>query len=369
MRPPARISRAIPAVLAAAILSMVAGGQPARGQSPGVMPQKPRPSQPGKDAGKKAAVPAGPVRVAATAWSRSTYEFEGRLEHGINNVTFEAPPAYQQSFTFWSNRMKGSQRTELIQTLTTTSDPAADGTLPFRRQVARYEVDMMEGGGVQAAGQPVTRAVRKLVWEGAFDASGNVASIKQVAGPEDPKSIENLSFPLLDEVFPRLGEPREMKVGDSFTETLRLPLPSHLTIRGLEKTAILRTRVFTLREVQGREAVFDVAISDAADPATPPTEPRTTCTIKGGGEGEARLSLDDGMFTSARMPSKITIDIEAPLRPLPGQPEGQDPGTAKSHIEMSLMLSGRRTLARLFDNSAPLARAGGGSGTPGSPGP
>jgi hypothetical protein len=50
----------------------------------------------------------------------------------------------------------------------------------------------------------------------------------------------------------------------------------------------------------------------------------------------------------------MTIDIEAPLRVLPGQPEGVDPGTAKTHLPIGLTLSGKRTVARLFDDP-PLA--------------
>ena len=50
----------------------------------------------------------------------------------------------------------------------------------------------------------------------------------------------------------------------------------------------------------------------------------------------------------------MTIDIEAPLRVLPGQPEGVDPGTAKTHLPIGLTLSVTRTVARLFDD-APLA--------------
>jgi hypothetical protein len=78
--------------------------------------------------------------------------------------------------------------------------------------------------------------------------------------------------------------------------------------------------------------------------------------LKGTGKGEVIFNLEDGAFTSGRIPASITIDIEAPLRHLPGQPEGQDPGTAKNHIEMMLTLSGKITVARLFpDRSTPMA--------------
>jgi hypothetical protein len=77
--------------------------------------------------------------------------------------------------------------------------------------------------------------------------------------------------------------------------------------------------------------------------------------LKGSGKGEVVFNLDDGFFTSGRIPASITIDIEAPLRRLPGQPEDQDPGTAKNHIQMLLTLSGKVTVARLFpDKSIPV---------------
>jgi hypothetical protein len=289
-------------------------------------------------------------------WQLSTYSFDGRLESSVGAVTFEAPPEYQKSFAFWTDRMKGTHRTEMIQILTTTREAADDGRLPFHRQVARYDLEMNDRGGSMEAGPPVTNAVRSLVWEGNFDAWGNVADIKEVSGPEDRTEIDRLSFSMLNSLFPRLEGPRDLRPGETFTETTRIPMPSRLVIRGLEDLAIRMTRVFTLREVRGQEAVFDVAVTEEIDPATAPTEPRTTCVLKGTGKGEAVFNLEDGTFTSGRMPASVTIDIEAPLRRLPGQPEDQDPGTAKNHIEMTLGLSGKLIVARLFpDKSTPMA--------------
>lgn len=329
---------------------------------PGAMaapaPAKP-PAAPGAATAPAAAtIPAttaAPVHVQPRAWQLSTYSFDGRLESGIGNVTFEAPPDYQKSFAFWTDRMKGSNRTEMIQILTTTREVEAGGHLPFHRQVARYDLEMNERGGTMEAGSPVISAVQSLGWEGTLDAWGNVADIKEVTAPKDRTEIDQLSFPILNSLFPRLEGPRDMRPGETFTEVTRIPMPSRLAIRGLENLAIRMTRVYTLREVRGRDAAFDVAISDEIDPATASTDPRTTCVLKGSGKGEAIFNLDDGTFTSGRIPASITIDIEAPLRHLPGQPEGQDPGTAKNHIEMLITLSGKVTVARLFpDKSVPV---------------
>jgi len=312
------------------------------------------PAAPGAPTTPAAAAP--PVHLAPKAWQLSTYSFEGRLESAIGAVTFEAPADYQKSFAFWTDRMKGSNRIEMIQVLTTTREAEGDGHLPFHRQVARYGLDMSQKGGTTEAGPDVIKAVQALVWEGKFDSLGNVAEIKEVAAPEDRTEVDQLSFPILDSLFPRFEGTRDLRPGETFTEVARIPMPSRLAIRGLENLAIRMTRVFTLREVRGREAVFDVAVTDEIDPATSSTEPRTTCTLKGSGKGEAVFNLDEGIFTSGTVPALITIDIEAPLRRLPDQPEGQDPGKARNHIEMRLTLSGKVLLARLFpDRSTPVA--------------
>jgi hypothetical protein len=326
-------------------------------------PAKPPVAPGGAAATPAATVPAATVPAAASspvhmqpkAWQLSTYSFDGRLESAIGNVTFEAPPDYQKSFAFWTDRMKGTNRTEMIQVLTTTREAEGDAHLPFHRQVARYDLEVNERGGTMEAGSPVTSAVQSMAWEGKFDAWGNVAEIKEVAAPQDRTEIDQLSFPILNGLFPRLEGPRDLRPGETFTEITRIPMPSRLAIRGLESLAIRMTRVFTLREVRGREAVFDVAVSDEIDPATASTDPRTTCVLKGSGKGEAVFNLDDGTFSNGKIPASITIDIEAPLRHLPSQPEGQDPGTAKNHIEMTLTLSGKVTVARLFpDKSIPV---------------
>ena len=311
------------------------------------------PAPPAKPATPAAGVPRPESEVTLTprGWKLSTYSFEGRFESGINDVTFEAPPAYQDSFKFWTDHMKQTHREEVIQLLTTTRDPDKDGSLPFRRQVSRYMVDLVEHGQPKEAGQPLVRAVKSLVWEGALDPLGNVREIRKVEGPENTGDVDRLGFPLLDHLFPHLSQPVRVEVGRSFTVEESMPLPSKLTIQGLEQVGFKLTRVLTLKEVHPPEATFDVDLSYAIDPATAPTAPGTTCRASGSGKGTATFNMDDGMFVSARMPAKMTMDIEAPLRPLPGQ-EG-DPGRATTHVEMSLIMSGTMRLARLYDSEQP----------------
>jgi hypothetical protein len=107
-------------------------------------------------------------------------------------------------------------------------------------------------------------------------------------------------------------------------------------------------RVLTPREMQGDEITFDVKTTYAADPATPPKAERTTCIIGGGGDGEVVFNRSDGIFVHARLESKLVIDIEAPLRALPNQAPGSDPGRASVHIDMSLKMNGKQSVARLF---------------------
>jgi hypothetical protein len=48
------------------------------------------------------------------------------------------------------------------------------------------------------------------------------------------------------------------------------------------------------------------------------------------------------------MESRMVIDLEAPLRRLPDQPEDFDPGTATSRIDLSLVMSATHSVTRLF---------------------
>jgi len=345
------------ALLAALVVTALLA--PIAAQEPPPPPVMPPPSMIGPRTGPPPAPrprpPAAPatVRIITKVWKGATYSFEGRVETGVSNVTFEAPPAYQESFGFWTNRMKGSSRTELIQHLTTTREPGADGLLPFRRQVSRYLIDMIDHGQVKAAGGPFMKDVLSLAWEGSLDASGNVTGLKRIAGPENTEALDRLAFPLLDHLFPRLDGAREITTGESFAQEMTMPLPSKLSIAGLESTAARLTRRYTLREVRGQEAVFDVALIYAVDPTTPPTAPRTTCVITGGGAGEAVFDLTEGIFVRATQPTQLVIDVEAPLRHLPDQPPDADPGTAKTHMVITLSLSGKQKVARLFDEAPP----------------
>ena len=320
--------------------------------SAGKTPDKKSPASP---APKKPATPAPPaatVTLTPRVWARSAYSFEGRLESAIQDVTFDTPPAYKENFAFWAARMKGTSRTELIQYITSTRDAEESGQVPFHRQVSRYMIDLSEHGQVKTMGGQLNRDVQLLAWDGRFDPKGHLVEAKRVSGPENMTEVDRLAFPLLEKILPLLDAPKPVTVGESFTVAQTLPLPSRLSINGLEDAAALLTRVLTLKEVRGRQAVFAVKASYSLDPSTPPKAPRTTCTIGGGGDGEATFDLDAGFFTSARIATTMIIDIEAPLRPLPGQPEGADPGTGKSHMALSLNMFGKQSAAQLFGGDA-----------------
>ncbi len=318
---------------------------PAAGAKP--EPTK-KPAAPKKQPAAPAPANAAAVTLTPRAWGRSSYSFEGRIESTVQDVTFETPPAYTDSFTFWGNRMKGTERTELIQTITSTHEEEENGNVPFHRQVARFMVDLAEHGQIKTMSPVLTRDVQSLAWDGTFDPRGVIVEQKRVAGPEDMTEVDRLSFPLLDQALPVLGEPKALKPGETLTFTTTLPLPSRMTINGLEDVAARLTRVLTFKELRGRQVVFSDKATYVIDPATPPKLPRTTCVIGGGGDGEAVFDLDAGFFLSARLETKMTIDIEAPLRPLPGQPEGTDPGTGKSHLVLALMLFGKQTVTQMY---------------------
>ena len=54
-------------------------------------------------------------RIVPKARIQTSYDFTGRLVILNQDVSFDVPPAYQKSFAFWTDRMKGIQKTELIQ--------------------------------------------------------------------------------------------------------------------------------------------------------------------------------------------------------------------------------------------------------------
>jgi hypothetical protein len=327
-------------------------------------PPKPAPAAPPAAKSPKTAPAAKqppalqPVALVPRGWDRSIYNLDGRVVTSVNDVSFVAPPAYQESFAFWTSRMKGGQRTELIQLLTTTRERAEDGSLPFRRQVSRFQVDIYEQGQVKTPAGGLTQQVQALIWEGALDPLGNVRSISVTSAPESRENVDQLSFELLERMFPQLRERRDMKPGDSFSDSFSMRLPQRLSIKGLEDTAVLVKRAFTLREIRGDEAIFHLRLTYEADPATPPTVPRTTCVIAGDGAGEAAFDRQDGLFVRSQIESRMVIDLEAPLRRLPDQAEDFDPGTAKSRIELGVTVSGTQILAKLFGDSTVAPAAG-----------
>jgi hypothetical protein len=174
-----------------------------------------------------------------------------------------------------------------------------------------------------------------------------VREIRRVGEVEDP-NLKNLAFAQMEHLFPVIEQPRRMPVGGSFTEVLSLPMPQRLNILGLEEIRLRVTRTYTLKRVERSHAKFDVEVGYALDPMTPSAEPGTTCVIGGGGAGEATFDLRRGVFLTTRLPTVLVIDIEAPLRRLPDQPEDYDPGKGKTHIELEMLLAGNQTVRRLW---------------------
>ena len=87
-------------------------------------PPKPPPKPP---------VAAQTLKMVPKTRKLSTYSFEGRVETLTDDITVEAPPAYTENFAVWSAKMRGVQKIELIQFLTSTQD--LDGTNAAGREV------------------------------------------------------------------------------------------------------------------------------------------------------------------------------------------------------------------------------------------
>ena len=295
--------------------------------------------------------PAAPakVRFATQPRGASSYRAEVHVQVLSKGVTFDAPAAYAESFKFWASRMKGSKRDELYQFLTITEDPAADGTVPFRRQVSRFQIEMEKDGQALTAMSNAVLDMPKQVWEGKLDRTGNVREIRRVAGTDDADMKELATAYALD-VFPAGQEPREMSIGESVRTVSHLPLPSRLHVEGLEESGLVMTRELTLRQVTAEMARFEIKTTFANDPATKSSRPGTSCTLSGSGTGEATFDLKRGVYQSTRQTSTLLIDFVAPLRRLPQMPETEQPGNGKSHIVLELTLTGTQDVHTILGN-------------------
>jgi hypothetical protein len=70
--------------------------------------------------------------------------------------------------------------------------------------------------------------------------------------------------------------------------------------------------------------------------------------IGGRGAGHAVFDVKSGVFLDARLASKMTFDIEAPLRPLPDQEAGEAGGSASTHLAISVRLTGKQRVAGIL---------------------
>jgi hypothetical protein len=288
------------------------------------------------------------LRFEPQAPELTSFELTGRIKITNRDVSFVVPPDYQESFSFWTEKMKGVIKEEKVEYITVTRDRAEDGSVPFRRQIPRYDLEITKPGR-HPAGLPkhIRQAVTSKVWEGTLDRYGNVISIEETAGEEDD-TIKELSFPFLDYLFPRVDGPMDLAIGEGFTARTKGNLPTRLTITGLEDTGLILNRTYSLKEVGPEKATFAMKLEFEVDPDRPPARERTTCVISGTGLGELVFDLEKGVFTSSRVSGTLAIDIEAPLRKLPTQAEDFDPGLGSTRIVLGLLMRGEREVTRLF---------------------
>jgi hypothetical protein len=287
-----------------------------------------------------------PVRFVPEAKKMSTYTQMMRVEITNKHVSFEAPPAYQESFAFWTGQMRDVGKTELAEFTLSTLEPEDDGSLPFTRRVSKFMIEILKKGRPMEPYGPLKDQVRGFVWDGAFDEHGNVIKLKKTAGLNVPEE-DDLSFPMMDSILPRL-EPLELEIGEGFDEEVSLPLPSRLKIQGLQDIRLIRRREYRLKSASPALAKFEIKTTYANDPESPPTVPETSCAISGEGTGTADFDLRRGVFVILRHTGLLEIDIEAPLRPLPGKPETSEGGRATTRLELEVRTSVRQKVERLW---------------------
>ena len=332
----------------AALGTALPGPRPAASPSPAPAGPRPAQSAPRSGAAPRPS-PAEPqaIHLAPQARAGSSYALDVRFEVATKDVTFDAPPAYKDSFGFWTSRMKGNKKSELYQLLTLTDDAAADGTVPYRKQISRVQVDVEKQGSELMTPDKSLDVLRGMAWAGTMDRFGNVTTSRKVAGKDDTL-LSDLSMPYAEAIFPRLDGSKDLKVGESVASVQSLPLPSRLHIEGLDEIGVLVTRDLVLKQVSGDRASFDVRLTFANDPRAGSSRPDTLCTVSGSGQGEAIFDLRHGVFLSARQPATMILDIQAPLRPLPEHPETEHPGIGRSHLELELLTTGQQAVHKIM---------------------
>lgn len=302
---------------------------------------------PAPGAATPAPAAAGVAHFLPKARTDSTFSLTVRFEIETKNVTFDVPPAYRDSFAFWTKRMSGSKRSELFQFVNVTDDAEKDGSVHFRKTLARYQAELQQEGESLTPYSNTVKDMEGLTWEGHLDRFGNVQDARLVAGKPDP-DMADLGGTWVEAFFPHVEGPRDLKPGDRISAVQSLPLPSRLNIEGLEEIRVLLTRELTLKSFAGGQASFDIKTTYATDPATKPTVAGAACVISGGGTGDALFDLTRGVFLASHQNSTLMIDIQAPLRPLPEHPETQNAGSGKSHLQLVIGYNGQQTVHKIL---------------------
>ncbi len=301
---------------------------------------------PAPPAARPAAAPS--VHLEPRAQAASSYTLDAHFDVLTKDVSFEAPPAYKESFEFWSARMKGNRRMELYQFVTLTDEAAADRMVHFRRILSRFQVDLERNGETMAPQSMVTKDMTSQAWEGTLDRLGNTKEVRRTGG-EDTGDMAELATPYVMEIFPVIDAPHDLKVGDTLHTSVVLPLPSRLHVDGLQGTRVLVTRELTLKQVSGDLAKFEVKTTYANAPAAEGKGAAggATCAISGGGTGDADFDLKRGVFLASQQPGTMKLEITAPLRPLPEHPETEHAGMGTTRIELQIKISGSLVVHRI----------------------
>src|SRR6267143_4271487 len=120
------------------------------------------------------------------ARANSTYTFSARFDITDRDISFEAPKAYKEGFDFWAGRMRGQRRSEAYEMTTITQEADANGMIPFRRTIPKFDLEFERQGQQYATAGPLERAVTSLVWEGSLDPYGNLKKKRKVGGRANP---------------------------------------------------------------------------------------------------------------------------------------------------------------------------------------
>ncbi len=193
------------------------------------------------------------------------------------------------------------ESTQTTRIIITTDKADQKGNIPFVSKVIENTTSSTVGSKKLPSTQPA--ALQDAVFTGLIDQKTKRMNILSVKGKDLSPQAEDTITKALNEAQNQLQFPaRPMKIGDSFTQRLKLQVP----VPGLQPVDIFAVLKYTLRRIEAPIAFFDITTD--IELATKNSEMHIA--VEGGGSGSMRFDMENKLpmdyVTSENM--KLTMD-------------------------------------------------------------